>query len=284
MFVRPACEPARVAPTVVQSHGVQSHVHLRLVLHAAAAAAARSAHGTRFASGTTVVAISQLAASRMPVASRHAAPALAPPEARTGRRVAVASPRLSAAAPPAAPSRRVRGIAEAAHGRENASRALLVLGLPTRRPAGPDIGAASAVGIERGRGRGAALPMPGRGAEQFRATHAARPRAAAPTTVHEDRRAASASPAGLVWRKSRPGGTPTPPDPRAHDAAGVRAPAPRAPAAAGDGLAAPGSGARAELRGPSTPAIESSMVDRLAHEVIQRIERRMRIERERRGL
>lgn len=284
MLVRPPCEPAHPAANVVQSHAVQLHMHLREALYAAAAAAARSAHGARFASGTAAVATSQPATSGMIVTHRHAATALAPAESSVGRRVAAESPRLSAAAASAAPSRNVRGIAAEAHGGERPSHALRVQGLPARRPAGPAIGATSAVAMEGGRRRGAASPAPSRGADQVRATQSARPPEVAPTTVHADRRAANVSPTALVWRQGRWGATPTPSDPGAHDAAAVPAPAQRVREAAGDGLAAPANGARAELRRPAAPAIESSMVDRLAHEVIQRIERRMRIERERRGL
>jgi hypothetical protein len=273
IVVRQPYESSRPAVcAVTRQHDEHWHSHVALKTTAAAAApparaapsgVAAAATGRR-PEGRTVVAYRNVLTTRSALVGRD-------------RLTPVGSPRLATIAPLLTLAHHAGAIvplAPAARLRVGGIRASLEM----------DIAADPTVRVGRRRGRDTVVPAARRRDEQVPALHADKRATVATPFEVEDRDARPAPRPQLVWRERRVSALAAAVGLRATDAVGGQRPAPLPAAAAGDDVVPRTTLVRAAPRRAETPAIENSIVDRLTHEVIQRIERRMRIERERRGL
>jgi hypothetical protein len=294
-FVRQPSNLARpVMSAVTHRHDVR--FHLRLQLNAVAADAAWLARAPRERLSATASAAAHLPWCRVLVDHRGARSPLthgvlkqrdSPASMGTGRRAPVLSLRLSPSAVPATVSSRFGGVASVTGGTRPASAGSVLRGEPTRSQVDTDVGPASTVAIRQSVMSAAGTPRPqvhGRRAEQVHAIRADKMATAAAAIVYEHRSALAASRAELIWRKGRPNIAPRTVEGLKLDARSGPAPTPPSPSVPGNNLAPCANALPTSLRRAVSADTEASMVDRLTHEVIQRIERRMRIERERRGL
>jgi hypothetical protein len=251
------------------------HWHSHVALTTMAAAAARPARAAP--SGANAAAMGRRPEGRTVVAYRNV---LTTGSALVGRDrlTPVGSPRLATIAPSLTLSHHARAIvalAPAARLRAAAMRASLDM----------DTAADPTVRVGERRRRDTVLPAARRRDEQVAALHAGRRATAATALEGEDRDARPAPRSPLVWRERRVSASAGAADLPAPDARGGQRPAPLpAAAAAGDDVVPRSTEVRAAPRRAAIPAMEDSIVERLTQQVIQRIERRMRIERERRGL